>query len=336
MKSGLSAAIVSCWLVGGSAFSASRKTARAPIWVAGQRGWRLSHSFSDHNDASNRSASPESILKSRRQALVTLLSTVAALQQSSAADAYNREFPSELDTTNGYLDGRQRMVDRIREREFQRTSPLAIGVFAAPLSSLLWGSALWFLSGSRSNPLVTPLANLLYQDKPEWLKDRNEGLFADVPATVYVALLVVFVCLGFAADRAVTLLAEGERNISLQLAGVSLISGAALEIGRIASGEKKQTRAESDRDTQLEEEFEEFATQRLKKGGSCHRSEVVKAFRRFYGKYRTDNEQFPLSDLEIEQLVRAWCRVRGIEMSSAGFFKGLQINVDADVVVGRL
>ena len=130
---------------------------------------------------------------------------------------------------------------------------------------------------------------------------------------------------------------DGEVTNSLQLAGVLLIGAGALDIGRIASGEKKQTRNDFDRDTMLEEEFNDFALQRLKPGGNCHRSEVVQAFRRFHAKYRqADNPDYPLNDLEIEQLLRQWNeKYGGAQRSSAGFYNGIQINVDADIVIGR-
>jgi hypothetical protein len=112
-----------------------------------------------------------------------------------------------------------------------------------------------------------------------------------------------------------------------------LIGAASLELGRIASGEKKMTREEDDRSTELEKEFADFAEKRLLPGGNCHRNEVVRAFRRFNPKYRqSDSVEYPLTDLEIERLLRAWNRSRGNpEMSSAGFYSNLQINNQADV-----
>ena len=280
----------------------------------------------------------------RRDAVLSLLAapTMGALLMGNpdTSVAYTKVYPNELNANDdGGLDQRQRMINSIREKEERRRSytPLASSVLERPVGAVLWGSALWLLLGSRSNPLVTPIANVIYDEKDEaWLKDRNEGLFANIPLPLFGILAVVFVVLGFGADSLIQILSEGDRNISLQLAGVSLIGGGALELGRISSGEKKQTRAESDRETQLEQEFEEFANSRLKRGGNCHRNEVVQAFRRYYAKYRqADNPDYPLSDLEIEQLLRGWSRLRGLEMSSAGFYSGLQINKDADVFTAR-
>ena len=222
------------------------------------------------------------------------------------------------------------------EQEASRTAAVTLGPVYKPFSSLLWGAALWLLSGSRSNPVATPLANALYNEKEEkWLQDRNDGLFADLPLPLLLVLAVVFTAVGFGADSLIVALADGDRNISLQLAGVSLISGASLELGRIASGEKAPTRDEADRDDQLAAEFAEFAERRLVPGGNCHRTEVVRAFRRYFAKYRqADSEEYPLTDLEIERLLKSWTASSpNVEMTSGGFYYGLSINKDADVFV---
>ena len=88
---------------------------------------------------------------------------------------------------------------------------------------------------------------------------------------------------------------------------------------------------------QLEDEFAEFAEKRLQQGGNCHRSDVTKSFRRYFAKYRqADSEQYPLTDLEIEKLLRSWnikVNQSKAEMRSSGFYYGIQINTDADVFV---
>jgi hypothetical protein len=209
----------------------------------------------------------------------------------------------------------------------------------------LWASALWLASGSRSNPIATPLANLLYDPSREpWLRDRNDGLFADLPPPVLAILAAVYAALGFAAHQLATALASapaGEGGggsgvgASLQLAAVCAIGASTLELGRVASGEKRLTRSESDRDDLLRSEFREFADSRLVVGGAgtCHRLDVVRAFRRYYGKYRVaDSPEYPLGDVEIEQLLRSWSREQEfeIERSPSGFYTGVRIDTDAD------
>lgn len=206
------------------------------------------------------------------------------------------------------------------------------------ISSTTWGGAIWLLLGSQSNPIITPLVNVLCDEENEpWLKDRNEGLFGSLPASFLLALSIVFFFLGIAADRIILFAAEDDANVCLQLAGAPLIGGGALELGRITSGEKKQTRQDFDHDMQLEEEFTEFAESCLIPGGNCHQSEVVKLFCQCFAKHRqADSTEHPLNDLEIERLFRNWNRKMGnADMSSAGFFAGTQINDQADVFVSH-
>jgi hypothetical protein len=262
----------------------------------------LQHKFAhkSHEDESDPFPSPQNWdeSESRRAVMSTLVSTIVgvlALNQNGepAGAYYEKTFPSDLDFENGDTS---KNIAALREAKIAKQKATRKNKNAAGPKDVVtwvtWGGALWLLSGSRSNPLVTPLANVLYnQDDQPWLKDRNEGLFASVPPLLFVVLAIVFFALGIITDRGILLATQGEANVSLQLAGVSLITGGALELGRIFSGEKSQTREESDRDSQLEEEFSEFAEKRLVPGGNCHRSEVVKAFRRYYGKVSRNHDK---------------------------------------------
>jgi hypothetical protein len=296
------------------------------------------------NETTINSQTSRKTKRDRRQVLRIVPALIASYfsQPTPRASGFNREYPVELRAPSNVDDirnadnSRLRMISEIRQQKVKRASnPL---IAQTPfLPAVVWGAAIWFLSGSRSNPIATPLANVIYDSKQEsWLQDRNDGLFADLPWEYFIILAVVFAALGFGTDQLVTSIAEGEKIISLQLAGVCLIGGCSLELGRIASGGKKQTREESDRSVQLETEFDAFAAARLQPGGNCHRSEVVQAFRRYYSKYRqADSPEYPLSDLEIEQLLRTYCRSKGLDMSPAGFYSGLQINSSADVFIRK-
>ena len=171
------------------------------------------------------------------------------------------------------------------------------------------------------------------------MADRNDGYFGDLPLSFMAILSAVFVFCGVIADRLVYFLADGDAEVSLQLAGVSVIGGAVWEVGRLATKEKKQTRQEYERDVILYQEFEDFANKRIIVGrGSCHRSDVISAFRRYNPKYRTaESEQYPLSDIELERILKAWNLQFGSrsEMSSAGFFNGISVDAEADVFAPR-
>lgn len=319
------------------------------------------------------------------------------------ANAYEQSYPLELQMTPiGEVENSSNSLTKLNEERMSykkaKVKATQLELKNDPLGSsswtsihdlevtiagaFTWGWALWLALGSRSNPIVTPLANVLYggnanvdgdDEKDEninnqsndngnisntnncksdnqWLKDRNDGFFGELPPTFMAILSVVFVVFGIVLDRAVYFLADGDADVSLQLAGVSVIGGAVWEVGRLATKEKAPTRDEYDRDVEIYREFQEFAEKRIIVGGrsnsggrssstcSCHRSDVISAFRRYNPKYRTaENEQFPLSDIEIERILRKWNRElgSGSEMSSAGFFSGICVDGVADAFAPR-
>lgn len=288
-----------------------------------------------NNDNENNTGSSDNDIQNRRKAMGTISATLVAglLGNTQTASAYQEFNPVELDTIGADMrTAREKKLAAVKPKK----SALSSNSLDLGFGAFLWGSALWFLSGSRSNPLATPVANVLYNPKTEsWLKDRNEGLFGELPAPFMVLLAAIFLMFGFAIHVATISLSDGSMNISLQLATVLLIGAGSLEIGRIASGEKKSTRVEDDRDLMLEQEFDDFAEKRLQRGGNVHRNEVTRAFRRFHAKYRdSESTQYPLNDLEIEQLLRQWNdRNARAQRSSAGFYNGIQINAAADVFI---
>lgn len=99
---------------------------------------------------------------------------------------------------------------------------------------------------------------------------------------------------------------------------------------------KLLTREESRARDALQEEFTKFAAIRLKptRAGACHETEVIKAFRLYYGKYRRSpepDEQGGITDAEILSLLRRWARYISIERSPAGYWKGVMIAPAGDV-----
>lgn len=298
------------------------------------------------SDGSNNYESSEDTILKRRTFLQSLFASSVTVP--TIADAYEKSYPVNLDFVN---DDSSINLESIREKriavqksQVKRSKeeiikhPFSFQNTKDILGSLVWSSALWFLLGSRSNPIVKPVANLLYDEntnKGAWLKDRNDGLFSDFPPAFSILMAIIFLILGVITDRILLFSTAGDSNIVLQLAGVSLIGGASLELGRIASNEKMQTREDSERDEVLADEFDEFATKKLivGEGGSIHRNEVTKLFRRYFAKYRVENDEFPLNDIEIERLFRAWNRKNGNneDISSAGFLKNVKVNEKAQI-----
>jgi hypothetical protein len=327
----------------------------------------------------------------RRKFIKTgILSTIAAIglfvsDQDQVNAYYVKSFPLELQSFDGQQqpDTRIRKVNEIITKEQKQVQETKFITSNKITSSLLWGNALWFLSGSRSNPVVTPLANIIYKKDTEiWLQERNDGFFAALPWEFLIILGIVFIGLGYIFDTivvAITAASLSDVNtaaatgidlssilstttaISIQLACVTIIGSGALELGRIASGDKGQTKDENIRSNQLQDEFIIFVTDRLiiyekSKTKNVHKSEIIAAFRRYYSKYRVRPEDQitttqiiqqndlqqqqqlndNVSDLEIERLLRSWAKNQdGIDMTSAGFFYGVGINRDADIFVTR-
>lgn len=298
----------------------------------------------DENDDASTETDPLHQAQERRLFIASLFAATAISTTTSPqpASALVKAYPLNLDFENNdssinLQSIRQERIAVKKSRIAQSKSNLLSNPFQLSskdaLATVIWGGALWLLSGSRSNPTVKPLANVLYDPESEngsWVKDRNEGLFAPLPPVFLLLMGVVFCFLGFMVDRGLLLLAEGNQNSVLQLAGVSLIGGASLELGRIASGDKKMTREDYEREKMLREEFDDFAIKRLivGQGGSVHRNEVMQAFRRFNSKYRVENDEYPLTDLEIERLVRIWNKMEGNRegVTSAGFLKNVKMN----------
>ena len=181
---------------------------------------------SDEND-------DDEIQSTRRQALVETLSVGAFLagltimSNAEAASAYDKTYPVELDTSGADMRSpREKALAKTTATRSKPASPLNEDPLDLGLGAFLWGSAFWFLSGSRSNPLATGVANILYDsEKEDWLKDRNDGLFGDLPPPLLLVLGVIFLMIGFAVHIATISIVDGSMNISLQLSGVLLIGG---------------------------------------------------------------------------------------------------------------
>ena len=338
------------------------------------------------------------------------IASIAATTAAGAdpASAYEQSYPAELRSTPAdETENSSNSLSKLNEerlaarrayvqstRREMRDDPLGMDVLSSSnvnfgetiAGASTWALALWFATGSRSNPIVTPLANALYgggdgdgggggedvarggdgdeigaadavarlgpprrrrreerevprrPSRYQWLADRNDGYFSELPPSFMAMLSAVYIVLGVLVDRAVYFFAaDGDADVSLQLGGVCAIGGAFWEVGRLAAKEKPVTRTEAERDALTYDEFSEFASRRMIVGAgpscTCHRSDVVSAFRRYNPKYRrADDDIHPLSDVEIERMLRRWNREYGSgrEMSSAGFFGGICVDSGAD------
>jgi len=284
---------------------------------------------------------------SRRDMIKSMFTTTACVFGSilpRSASAFESSFPVELSSSDGDLsrDILKARKAKMEETRAKKNSYMTYITDKSPfffrdpkdfLTCTIWGVALYLLAGgTQSNPMVTRVANFLYDPKDEpWLQDRNNGFRAPVPGRVLAVMAILFLILGNAIDRLMILLTDGGSNYTLQLAVVTLISASVLELGRSSVGERPPTRREFERGIQLTEEFAEFADQRLQRGGAVHKGEVTRAFRRYFSKYRTFNDEYPLTDREIEKLFQSWCRFQGVpEWDRSGVCIDISINKNAD------
>ena len=168
----------------------------------------------------------------RRAFLSSMLATTAGISTALSSDqtdasawAYEQAYPVELTgTPYNEVETSANSLSKLKAeraaskraqvestRDELRNDPLGLG--QSPTSgnfgltiagATTWGLALWFASGSRSNPIVTPVANALYDEGEEdWLADRNAGYFSDLPLSLTAILSAVFVVFGVLLDRGV-------------------------------------------------------------------------------------------------------------------------------------
>ena len=144
-----------------------------------------------------------------------------------------------------------------------------------------------------------------------WLDDRAEGFAAPAPLLVRVATGALFLLCSYALERVLTSAASDQA--AFYLGASSSIWGGLYEVAR----PRLRTRSEEEQRRAWEADFVRFAEARLglTAGGSCHETEIVRAFRRFYPKYRAGRE---ITDNEVFDLMRRWMSVPRTQLLPGG------------------
>ncbi|GMI39502.1 hypothetical protein TeGR_g11706 [Tetraparma gracilis] len=201
------------------------------------------------------------------------------------------------------------------------TRPTLPTAASAPVLSL----SLYLLSGSRSTPLARPLSKLLPPSSP-YRADLAAGYLASPPLPIALLLLAAYALLSLPAAALLLLLSSGDDRTCLQLSVLLLIAAGLLELARVDSRLKPSPRGEAEAAERLREEFWAFAGERLREDAeaSCHREDVLRAFRRFHPQYRTGG----VEDLQVERQLADWLRERGRGLSGAGFARGVRVEED--------
>ena len=161
----------------------------------------------------------------------------------------------------------------------------------------------------------------------QWLRDRREELATTAPLVVRAPIFALFVAAGLLVSR-LLLVALEDQSFVVSLGICACIGAGFLEVIR----EPLPTREERDTQAGLIDEFMVFAVDEVAVGGRCHETEIVRAFRAFYPRYRSrdmarsaDGES--LDDSTIRDLVRTWNSQIGRpgERTSSGYWKGISL-----------
>lgn len=177
-----------------------------------------------------------------------------------------------------------------------------------------------------------------------WLEDRAEGLAAPAPPVVRATTAALFASAGFLLERLLS--SAGSEQAALYLGASTCIWGGLYEVAR----PKLKTRDERELEATRQAEFLAFAEAKLRYSDrttdTVHETEVVRAFRRYYPKYRADRG---VSDKELFDLMRVWMSVPRRQLlpggaigaprmmttrSKAGYYSSLTLTQDPDVGLG--
>lgn len=190
-----------------------------------------------------------------------------------------------------------------------------------------FGAALWSVSLYYLSPYQAVLLFLgrLETERPsDWVLRRVGaalyGTSLDDPnfeasGTVYAATWTVFVLSGASVALMLNLLL-GEATWSVS-SGIGLgLAAAVYELGR---PKRYNLDEKAELDAQWRD-FQSFAQRRLQLSGRCHFSDISRAFRREFSRYRTKEQ---ISDKTLRALVANWAP--GAQRSSQGYYRGLAV-----------
>tara|TARA_B110001452_G_scaffold199527_1_gene169481 strand:- start:981 stop:1784 length:804 start_codon:yes stop_codon:yes gene_type:complete len=220
------------------------------------------------------------------------------------------------------------------------SSLLATGLWLGPDFLLApAGLALELRLGYRTEALVGRILS-----SGEWLDDRAEGLAAPAPAVVRATTVALCASAGFVLERLLS--SSGSEQAALYLGASTCIWGGLYEVAR----PKLKTRDERELEATRQSEFLEFAEAKLRSSDrpadTVHETEVVRAFRRYYPKYRAERG---VSDKELFDLMRRWMSVPRRQLlpggaigaprmmttrSAAGYYSSITLTQDPDVGLG--
>ena len=170
------------------------------------------------------------------------------------------------------------------------------------------------------------LGKVLLERNSTFLAERAAGYAAEPPPELRAATAAVYGALGAAAQAALVA-ALGSASYVGAWAVCAALAGVVYEVGR----PQPLSRDVADARESFESSFEDFAERRFDYSTSAATNtiEIVRAFRRSVGKYRSADAS--VADVQIERLAKTWWRQRGGVVTSTGFLKGVKLKAEADV-----
>ena len=175
--------------------------------------------------------------------------------------------------------------------------------------------------GRPADWLLPVLSKATQQEETEWFKDFKEGYSYDVPPIVEALRVAVFALLGYGLET-VWVASFGGDTFWAWSTGICLaLPSSLITLAR----DPLPTREQSMKDLLLKEAFDEFASQRLTrvrgdKKVFANQVNIIVAFRRSYGAYRTEED---VSDRTLQKLIRKWV---GYKADSNGQYFGLSLS----------
>ena len=146
-----------------------------------------------------------------------------------------------------------------------------------------------------------------------WLVDRAEGLAAPAPLLVQAATGALYLLFSYALERVLTVAASD--TLVFYLGASTSIWGGLFEVAR----PRLRTRSQEEQRRAWEADFTRFAEARLTASGTCHETEIVRAFRRFHPKYRAgQTAERGITDNDIFDLMRRWMSVPRTQLLPGG------------------
>ena len=183
---------------------------------------------------------------------------------------------------------------------------LAAGLYIGPDFLL---TPLGLTSNARLGYRTEAAVGALLSPGEAWLVDRAEGLAAPAPLLVQVATGALYLLFSYALERVLTVAASD--TVVFYLGASTSIWGGLFEVAR----PRLRTRSQEEQRRAWEADFARFAEARLTASGTCHETEIVRAFRRYYPKYRAGRG---ITDSDIFDLMRRWMSVPRTQLLPGG------------------